>query len=202
MKIGLCPPQGMSVDFLFWMSGRTASAITSILRNWITNWIVAGGKSSFTTFYRSTLSKFDIWQIPLTKALLDQKLRSLDPIDDFVFNRLWTGALLHDDQTWRNSVPKNALYAEYVNTATRMGIGRRRSDADFGKRLLKLIPGITDLRPRLEIKPGVVDRVRCYHMPSREECRLAFDKCVGQAIDWLVRGESERAPDADEALPA
>ena len=40
------------------------------------------------------LGQFDIWNIPQTKALLDQKLRSLDPIDDFWFNRLWEGSLM------------------------------------------------------------------------------------------------------------
>jgi Family of unknown function (DUF5906) len=50
------------------------------------------------------LGQFNIWRIPQTKALLDQKLRSLDPIDDFVFNRLWDGVLLHGDDTWRGTV--------------------------------------------------------------------------------------------------
>jgi hypothetical protein len=76
-----------------------------------------------------------------------------------------------------------------------MGIGRKRSNADFGKRLLKLIPGIRDARPSLETAPGVVKRIWCYDMPSLEECRAAFDKCVGQPVDWpaLSPGEGERA---------
>lgn len=144
------------------------------------------------------LSKFNIWRIPQTKALLDQKLRSLDPIDDFVFNRLWAGSWLHGDDAWRGTVVRDDLYAEYLKDASRMGIGRKRSSADFGKRLKKLIPGIGDIRPSVEREPGVVKRTWCYSMPSLDECRTAFDKCVGQPIDWpaLPPGEGERAQHA------
>lgn len=141
------------------------------------------------------LSQFNIWRIPQTKALLDQKLRSLDPIDDFLFNRFWEGSLLHGDDTWRTIVVRDDFYGEYLKDATRMGIGRKRSCADFGKRLKKLVPGVGDARPSMEREPGVVKRTRCYSMPSLDECRAAFDKHVGQPIDWpaLPPGEGERA---------
>lgn len=150
------------------------------------------------------LSQFDISRIPQTRALLDQKLRSLDPIDDFVFNRLWAGSLLHGDDSWRVAVPRDDLYGEYLKDAARMGIGRKRSSADFGKRLKKLIPGIGDARPSLEREPGVAKRTWCYSMPSLDECRAAFDKHVGQQVDWpaLPPGEGERAQHSpDDIVP-
>jgi hypothetical protein len=151
------------------------------------------------------LRKFDIWRIPQTKALLDQKLRSLDPIDDFLFNRLWDGLLIHGDDRWRGTVVRDDLYSEYLKDTARMGIGRKRSSADFGKRLKKLIPGIGDVRPSIETEPGVVKRTWCYAIPSLEECREAFDKCMGQPIDWpaLPPGEGERAHNRplDETIP-
>src|SRR5262249_10506833 len=137
--------------------------------------------------------------------LLDQKLRSLDPIDDFLFNRLWDGMLLHGDDTWRGTVAKDDFYAEYLKDAVRMGVGRKRSGADFGKRLKKLVPSIGDVRPSMEREPGVVKRTRCYSIPSLDECRAAFDKHVGQPIDWpaLPPGEGERAqyPGSDDDAP-
>jgi hypothetical protein len=86
-----------------------------------------------------------------------------------------------------------------------MGIGRKRSSADFGKRLKKLIPGIGDVRPSLETEPGVVKRTWCYSIPPLDECRAAFDKHLGQPIDWpaLPPGEGERAHNSplDENFP-
>jgi len=141
------------------------------------------------------LAEFDIWRIPQTKALLDQKLRSLDPIDDFLFNRLWEGSLLHSHDRWRSVVVRDDLYGEYLKDTSRMGIGRKRSSADFGKRLKKIISGIGDVRPSIETEPGVVRRAWCYAFPPLDECREAFNRCIGQPIDWpaLPSGEGERA---------
>ncbi|MHC2282150.1 hypothetical protein ACVME8_008793 [Bradyrhizobium diazoefficiens] len=102
------------------------------------------------------LSRFDVFRVPQTKALLDQKLRSLDPIDDCWFNRLWAGTLLQDDDFWRRLVVRDDLYSEYLKDAARMGVGRKRSCAEFGKRLKKLAPGIDDTRPGVE-RGGVVN---------------------------------------------
>jgi hypothetical protein len=76
-----------------------------------------------------------------------------------------------------------------------MGIGRKRSNADFGKRLKKLIPGIGETRVTVEGEDGDARRAYAHVMPSLDECRAAFDKHVGQPIDWpvLPLRESERA---------
>ncbi|MCK1367298.1 primase-helicase family protein [Bradyrhizobium sp. 62] len=155
-----------------------------------------GGRERFLHELLSfDLSQFNIWRIPQTKALLDQKLRSLDPIDDCIFNRLWAGTLLHGDDAWRSVVVRDDLYAEYLTDASRMGIGRKRSKADFGKRLNKLISGIGETKVIVQGENGGSKRAYAYVMPSLDECRAAFDKRVGQPIDWpaLPLGESERA---------
>jgi Family of unknown function (DUF5906) len=149
------------------------------------------------------LGRFDIFRIPQTKALLDQKLRSLDPIDDFWFNRLWAGTLLQGDEGWGCRVVRDDLYGEYLKDAARMGIGRKRSSADFGKRLRKLAPSVADSRPAIE-REGIVKRLYCYDIPSLLECRQAFEKIMGQLIDWppLPPGESERETDSlDDTVP-
>jgi hypothetical protein len=166
----------------------------------------SGGRERFLHDLLSfDLSKFDIWRIPQTQALLDQKVRSLDPIDDFWYNRLWEGTLLHGDSAWRERVVKADLYAEYLKDSTRIGIGRKRNNADFGKRLIKLVPGIRESRPAVETEQGIVKRLWSYDLPSLRDCRAAFDETLGQPIDWpaLSPGEGERAQydPADEQIP-
>ena len=73
---------------------------------------------------------------PKTHALLDQKVRSLDTIDDFWFNRL------HEGDNWPSRVVCSELHAEYLKAATQIGVGRKRGPAEFGARLAKLVPGI------------------------------------------------------------
>ncbi|MBO6857579.1 primase-helicase family protein [Roseibium sp.] len=129
------------------------------------------------------LNSVNLRQIPRTGALLQQKLRSLDSVDQFFFERLYEGTLLKADDSWQpgGSIIKQILYEEYLASADKVGIKRRADLNQFGKSLLKLIPGIPEARPR---DGGT--RKRVYIFPSLEECRRSFEEAVGQAVDWPV----------------
>jgi hypothetical protein len=147
------------------------------------------------------LSKVDLWHIPKTRALLDQKVRSFDTIDDFWYNRL------HESDNWPSRVVCSKLHAEYLDATRQIGVGRKRGPAEFGVRLAKLVPGIRKYRPAIETEPGKTERVWCYEMPSLHDCRAAFDELLGQPVDWpaLSPGEGERAqygPSDDDVIPA
>lgn len=141
------------------------------------------------------LSKVDLWSIPMTRALLDQKVRSFDTIDDFWYNRLCDGLLLSGHDRWRDRVVVGDFYAEYVKASSQMGIGRKRSPAEFGARLHKLVPGLRKVRVSVETDPGVVSRPWSYELPPLQDCRAAFDALLSQSVDWpaLSAGEGQRA---------
>ncbi|TYO60787.1 hypothetical protein FXV83_41960 [Bradyrhizobium hipponense] len=144
------------------------------------------------------LDQVDLWHLPQTQALLEQKIRSLDTIDDFWFNRL------HEGGEWPQQIACDLLYAEYLKAASQVGVGRKRGAAEFGKRLAKLVPDLRRFRPAIEVDPGVVKRVWSYDMPSLDECRAAFDDLLGQPVDWpaLPPERGERAqPEADDFAP-
>ncbi|MCV0427821.1 MAG: DUF5906 domain-containing protein, partial [Roseibium sp.] len=128
------------------------------------------------------LSTVNLRQIPRTGALLEQKLRSLDSVDMFVFERLQEGAILKHDDRWNPSdfVIKQHLYEEYLAWADKIGIKRRVDLNQFGKALIKLIPGVKDFRPRVD--DGT--RKRAYVFPDLIVCRESFAEAVGQAVDW------------------
>jgi hypothetical protein len=135
------------------------------------------------------LTQVDLWRLPQTQALLDQKVRSLDAIDSFWFNRL------HEGDDWPSRIVCADLYAEYLKAAAQIGIGRKRNQAEFGKRLAQLVPGLRKPRPAIEVAPGVMKQVWCYEMPPLDECRAAFDELLGQPFDWPAPspGEGDRA---------
>lgn len=144
------------------------------------------------------LTQVDLWHLPQTQALLEQKIRSLDTIDDFWFNRL------HEGGEWPCRVVCEHLHAEYLKAASQIGVGRKRGPAEFGKRIAKLVPALEKHRPVIEVEPGVTRRVWCYEMPSLAECRAAFDELLGQPVQWpaLSPGEGERAQDSpDDVAP-
>jgi hypothetical protein len=145
------------------------------------------------------LKQVDLWHLPQTQALLEQKVRSLDTIDDFWYNRL------DDGSDWPKQIVCADLYAEYLKAAAQIGVGRKRGQAEFGERLAKLVPGLRKFRPAIEVAPGVTKQVWCYEMPPLDECRAAFDELLGQPIPWpaLPPGEGERAQYValDDAVP-
>jgi len=125
------------------------------------------------------LAKVRLRQIPLTAALLEQKLSSLDPVEDWWKNRLTHGAPTHRLEIWPEIIPFADLHDDYVHEADKLGIARKKKESEFGKILRKMIPGLTPTKPRDGGK-----RVPSYALPSLGQCRAAFENSIGHEIDW------------------
>lgn len=150
------------------------------------------------------IETFNIYDVPQTKALLDQKIGSLSPLDEFWYSRLHDGYLIHRDDGWHKVVPLEAFYNEYKNEIKSRNIGRVKSSPDFGKNLRKMSPAIRDTRPVMEREHGVMRQTRCYEMPTLTECRTAFEQYLGQPISWpsLPLEQSEAAsPSSEDERP-
>lgn len=139
------------------------------------------------------LSSVNLRQIPRTKALLEQKVRSLDPLDSWWLTRLMDGSPTRKMSEWQEMVTIEALYADYLHTADDIGVGRKRDRATFGARLFKLAPGLRKRRaPRIESEV----RPWCYELPPLDGCRASFETLFGQYIDWPADEASESEPPA------
>lgn len=161
----------------------------------------AGGRARLLyDLLRFDLSKINMRQIPHTEALLGQKLRSLDPLDSWWFNRLSEGAPTRASTDWQNSVTVDALYNDYLKSAEEIGAGRKRDRSIFGQRLSKLAPGVQKTRPRIE---GEDRRPWRYELPSLTDCRASFEEMLGQPIVWPAdaAGEREQIVAIDEEVP-
>ncbi|WP_316190540.1 DUF5906 domain-containing protein [Bradyrhizobium sp. SZCCHNS2096] len=150
------------------------------------------------------LDQVDLWRIPKTRALLDQKLRSLESIERFWFDRLHDGEMV-DGAPWPERIICANLYHDYLKASSQIGVSRKRSSAEFGIALAKLVPGLRKERPSIETEPGIARRTWCYILPSLTEARSAFADLLGQLVDWpaLPTGESRRAQESamDEPIP-
>jgi hypothetical protein len=113
---------------------------------------------------------------PRNDALLDIKLASLDPIDTWWLDRLMAGELVPGHR-WEDFIPRSEMHADYV---TETGYPKDRSlETEFGKGLKKLVPNLRSKRLTVGKK-----RAWGYLFPALEECRGAFDKMLGQLINW------------------
>jgi Family of unknown function (DUF5906) len=137
------------------------------------------------------LSTVRLRKIPRTAALLEQKLASLDPVEDWWKNRLDDGMLTHSEP-WSAVISKGALYDDYVREAEKVGIHRRKTKEAFSRILKELAPGLQPTRPRSD---GDGKRLQAYCVPPLDECRAAFEARFGQPIDWpSLADEGAAAP--------
>jgi hypothetical protein len=125
--------------------------------------------------------------IPKTAALLDQKLASLNPVEAWLYGRLqWgsqtrylEGLLSSEATTWEPWVKTKRLYGDFQATDGLGGKQKHVDEASFVKALKKLVPGLTHQRRRQD-----EGQSSGYVFPSLADCRKAFEKHVGQKVDW------------------
>jgi len=160
------------------------------------------------------LAKVNLRDVPKTNALLEQKLRSLDSVTSWWFERLADGNLTRRRSGWAGSqgaggfIAVDTLFDDYVHVAEKVGVRRKSEKTAFGMRMRKLleINHVSLLRTTkrttdVETADGhlIQRRVPCYDMPSLDICREAFEQACGQTVLWMTDSEgADAAPARDD----
>ena len=126
------------------------------------------------------LCKVDLRSVPKTKALLEQKLHSLNPLQGWWCDMLMTGRLPPGCNEPR-CCPKRTLFDAYLDHANKTGIRRRAVETLVGTFLKKHVPGLGIREVR--------DTGRVYDFPTLSECRMAFAGLIQQEIDWPIQDD-------------
>lgn len=135
-----------------------------------------GGRDALLDYLLNfDLSKVDLRSVPKTKALLEQKLHSLDAEQAW-----WFGVLMNGELPGYINEPrcclKQTLFNHYLEETNRAGIKRKRIETLIGIFLKKYVPG---LRPSARRGIGAI-----YEFPPLAECRVAFERLIQQENDW------------------
>jgi hypothetical protein len=134
------------------------------------------------------LGTVNLRQIPRTEALLEQKIRSLESVEGWWFERLMSGSTTRHETRWLQEVPRSLLFDDYIAIADRIGVRRKQEETVFGMKLGRLVPSLGHTRRSTEVRDEtgttVVKRVRCYLLPSLEQAREAFENLLGQRVPW------------------
>ncbi|MBU6528297.1 DUF5906 domain-containing protein [Methylocystis sp. MJC1] len=150
------------------------------------------------------LTSVNLRQIPNTKALLEQKIRSLDPVESWWLDRLNSGVTEEGGSKWHDEVPTEALFKDYIAHSDKIGIKRKLDKSSFGIKLHKLVPHFLKRRPTRQVMAQtgamVSRRVNCYVLPSLENCRDYFQDLFGQGFEWpeIEPGDTESVPEDSE----
>jgi hypothetical protein len=142
----------------------------------------AGGRAALLHhLINLDISGVNLRQIPLTEALLEQKVRSLDSVDGWWLQRLMEGTPVRGGTEWPWSIATDVLFDDYVAWADKIGIKRRSMEIELGSKLRKLMPDLEKTRPYDE---AVARRRWHYRLPALCEARASFDAAMSQATDW------------------
>lgn len=142
------------------------------------------------------LSTVNLRRIPLTKALLEQKLRSLDSVESWWLERLYSGSTTRNSDRWNREIPCDALFDDYILAAERIGIRRKSEETAFGIKMRKLVPDLGKVRRYCE---DSARRRWAFALPPLDECREAFAAEVGQDLGWPTDMDAPELG-ADEGL--
>lgn len=129
------------------------------------------------------LSKVNLRSVPKTKALLEQKLHSLDGEQGW-----WLGVLMRGELPGALNEPRccptQTVFNHYLEQTDRAGIRRRRIETLIGTFLKKYVPGL-----RRSERRGIGP---IYEFPPLLECRAAFERLIQQEIDWPEQDDWRR----------
>lgn len=149
------------------------------------------------------LNDYEVRQVPQTAALQEQKIMSMSPETQWLFEKLWEGRLLKQDQDWREKVIKDSLYEDYVNDLRDQGRNFRMSRTGLGKFLHRALPGIEGRQETADVpwtnehgfEVTIRKRVYVYYLPTLADMRAYWDQNMGGPFDW------PKVDPAQESLP-
>lgn len=138
--------------------------------------------------------------VPMTSALVDQKLRSMGPVSQWWFNILESGSLPFPADYDPIYEEWTAVYtdvrADFEDHCRRAGIRssamNRGIDRFFQGELAGVCPtvGLELRRPvppdRVDVKVGADGMARCIGLPTLVNSRKAFEGVVGAAMQWAT----------------
>ena len=154
------------------------------------------------------VSKFDPFNVPQTKELMQQKMLSLDPWTEWWHEKLDNGAMLAT-LTWDQPIPVQALYLDYVQHCRLTGLRAPKAVNFLGNKIRSLIPAEpTITRGRLQydmefatgrLVSGTMQTM--WQLPPLSQCRMFFDRKARSSIDWTVKDAEKIVVNHDEDIP-
>lgn len=138
-----------------------------------------GYGAMLTDLYTRDLRTFDIFAVPRTAALLDQKMHTLSVSEHWWLDKLREGRLLWDHETWQQTINRNELRIAYL-TAMKSVAREHRAVIGVAARMSKFLKSVV---PSLSEGPRLSGE-RTWIIPPLNECRAHFEKLLGQPVNW------------------
>ncbi len=144
------------------------------------------------------LSEYEVRNVPKTTALHEQKLLSLDPDQEWWYQKLVDGDILRDQEGWPAEVVKDTLVDDYVEHTKRFNVQRRGNQTALGRFLNRMCPKMNQVRRtvKVEVMSGdgytqlVTKRLMHLMMPTLAQARERWERLNGPE-DWPDHNQGE-----------
>jgi len=146
-----------------------------------------GFKSLLYFLLNYDLAAVDVRTAPITAALQEQKVLSMEVHESWWYSRLQEGATVSCEQGWRTEVPVKALYTDYLEFSQQQRVFRPLSPTAFGIFLRRCLGDKVEMRQRRQNKV----REWCYVIPGLAECRALWDSKLLGHNKWDTPSEQE-----------
>jgi len=161
-----------------------------------------GGMENLLHFLMTyDISEYEVRQVPTTTALQDQKLHSLQPEEQWWYEKLYYGRLLEDHDGWVEEVMTKDLQEDYVLFMQKIGIHRKVTSVGLAKFLNRVCPDSmpTVRQKRAEVSTYTPDgflikkqaRPYFYGFPDLQTLRDLWDERYGGPYPWQPIQEVE-----------
>lgn len=157
-----------------------------------------GGREALLHFLQNYEITIDLRDVPQTEALLDQKIRSLDPVGKFWYECLMEGELHPEFEGWMNQIPKDALYEYFKDESKASGIRNICRNNAFTSKLKEYCSSVDETKTISNISTDFSKRKNHYIFPSLEQCRKEFEQSVRMEIQWPCEYEDDCESDHEE----
>jgi hypothetical protein len=179
----------------------------------IKNDLDSGGLENLLNYLMTyDLSEFEVRQVPQTMALQEQKILSMPPEAQWMFEKLNDGRMLKQHSDWMEKVTKDALYDDYINEMKDQGRNFRLGRVGFGRFLQRAFPAGT-LRSKQENVEVpwtnnhgheilIKKRMYVYYLPELSAVRAWWDVNFGGPFVWpALEGTQPDLPPEDDKPP-
>jgi hypothetical protein len=138
-----------------------------------------GGLSGLLYYLQAIdLTGFNVRNVPKTEALVEQKILSLSPLEEWWYTNLTRGHILDSSSCWEERVSLNNLYMSYSQYMDLWNIRARANATMFGKFLVSVLP---EYIKRQMDENG--KRVYCLVLPPLDVCQSYFERLMGVAFE-------------------
>lgn len=150
-----------------------------------------GGREALLHMLRTfPLDGFNVRAVPRTSALADQKLHSLGPEEEWWYNKLCEGSVLHHQAEWPAWVSRSDLFEDYSVHMQKIGRMYRANPTVLGRFLRRVTPGaVLPIRTKTITTGGpyegsVTRPVAGYELPPLDACRRYWLENFGDFGDF------------------